>query len=222
MRRIAVLSLGNFFAAAHFFLIIYILAPYLATLMPAAVSGLAISLGAVITLTVFPFIPKLVRRHGPQRLGIAFAALEGAILLGLALNPMPLMAVFLAALACATSPFIGYQLDLLLEDAVTDEGTTGRIRTVFLTAGNTALVIAPIVTGYLLNDSDRYGIVFLVAALTLIPFIVLMARQRLPHPENPPTRTDVRSAYRHIMQDPDLRAIAFANVVMQQIGRAHV
>lgn len=214
MRRIGVLSLGNFFAAAHFFLIIYILAPYLATLMPAAVSGLAISLGAVITLSLFPLVPRYVRLYGPKKLGIFLAIGEMFFLVALAANPMPLLAVLLAALACANSPFIAYQLDLLLEGAVTDENATGRFRTAFLTAGNFALVLAPVVTAFLLDDSERYSLVFLVAALTLVPFIFVMSRGHFPVSALPP-RTDVREACLCVMRDKDLRAIAFANLVLQ-------
>src|SRR3989344_5625719 len=201
MRRIAVLSIGNFFSAAHFFLIIYILAPYLATLMPAAVSGLAVSLGAVVTLIVFPTLPRLVRKYGPQKLGIFLAVLEMLILLALAANPTPLLAVLLAALACAVSPFIAYQLDLLLEATVTDEGSTGRMRTAFLTAGNIALVLAPIIVGILLDDDEQYGFVFLVAALTLVPFILVL--------------TSGKEACLCIARDTDLRAIAIAGAVLQ-------
>lgn len=214
MRRIAVLSLGNFFSAAHFFLIIYILAPYLATLMPAAVSGLAISLGAVVTLTLFPTLPRLVRKYGPRRLGIILAALEALILLALAFNPTPLLAVLLAALACAVSPFIAYQLDLLLEATVTDEGSTGRYRTAFLTAANVALVLAPIITGFLLDDSERYDLVFLVAALTLLPFIYVMVRGKFPVSVLP-QKTNVKEACLCIIRDKDLRAIAIAGGVLQ-------
>jgi len=214
MRRIAVLSLGNFFSAAHFFLIIYILAPYLATLMPAAVSGLAVSLGAVVTLTVFPLLPRLVRKYGPQKLGILLAVLEMVVLLGLAANPTPLLAVLLAALACATSPFIAYQLDLLLEATVTDEGSTGRMRTAFLTAGNIALVLAPIITGMLLDEEGQYSFVFLVAALTLVPFILVLMRGRFPGTVAP-KRTSVKEACLCIARDKDLRAIALAGGVLQ-------
>lgn len=215
MRRIAVLSLGNFFSAAHFFLIIYILAPYLATFMPAAVSGLVVSLGAVVTLSIYPLMPKLVAKYGPQKLVIALSLLEIVLLLALAFDPMPLLAVLLAALACANSPFIGYQQDLLLEASVTDETLTGRVRTAFLTAGNIALVLAPIVTGFLLDDSDRYGLVFLAAALTLVPFVLLMSLKPLPCPESLPTRTNVRGACLCIIRDQDLRGIALAAAVLQ-------
>lgn len=214
MRARAVLSFGNFFASAHFFLIIYILAPYLATFLPASDTGLVVSLGAVVTLAVFPFVPRLVAKHGAQALSILLACLEALVLLWLALMPSPVAAVLLAALACAISPLLAYQLDILLEATVENEGTTGRIRTAFLTAGNVALLIVPLLIGLLLDGADRYDRVFFVAALSLIPFIVLMSVKRLPRGVAPQLH-NVKDACLCIFSDKDLRAIAGSMAVLQ-------
>ncbi|MDB4991927.1 MAG: hypothetical protein JWL75_172, partial [Parcubacteria group bacterium] len=104
----SLLAFGNFFAFAPYYLTGYILAPYLATFMPVSTAGLAISLGAAMTLVAFPFMPKWVARYGPQKLGIIFGCLEGIVLLLLAGNPSPLLAIFLIAVACAVAPFIVY------------------------------------------------------------------------------------------------------------------
>ena len=69
----SILTLSNFFASAHFFLIIYIITPYLATFLPDSETGLVVSLGALITLSVFPFMPELVRHYGARRLAMFFA-----------------------------------------------------------------------------------------------------------------------------------------------------
>lgn len=215
MQRILVLSLGNFFAAGQFFLVLYIIAPYLAMSVPAAMSGLAISLGAVITLSLFPSLPRFVHRYGPQKLAVAFGTLELVMLLGLAAYPGPVLAVLLVAFACATAPFIAYQLDLLLEGTVEDETQTGRVRTLFLTAANIALVLSPIATGYLLADSERYGLVFLVAAACLLPFIGIMAFARFAQTAPPETQHDLLDASRCLMGDRDLCAVAVSHGVLQ-------
>jgi MFS family permease len=214
MRTRAILSFGNFFASAHFFLIIYILAPYLATFMPAAQTGLVISFGAVITLCVFPFLPSLVGRFGPQKLATGLAISESIILLWLALSPSPVAAVLLVAFACSISPLLAYQLDLLLEATVKKESETGRIRTAFLTAGNTALLVTPLIIGTLLDGTNRYDRIFLVAALSLIPFIVLMLAQRLPQGHIPHGH-DVRAACICVAKDRDLSAIAASMLILQ-------
>jgi MFS family permease len=214
MRPRIILSLSNFFAVAHYYLIVYILTPYLATLISPETAPLSVALGAIITLSVFPYLPRMVVRHGPQRMAIVFAGIEGIVLLFLAAQPSALLAVMLVALACAIPPFIVYQLDLLLEACVIDEGTTGRVRTGFTSSGNIALVLAPVLVGILLNHTDHYGLVFMAAALSVVPFILLMMTRSLPQ-ITPPSLKSIRTTGIALMSDKDERAIAFCNLLLQ-------
>lgn len=209
-----VLSIGNFFGAAHFFFIIYIVAPYLALFMPASRAGLVISLGAAITLLAFPFMPRFVQRFGPRRILIALAFTQAVLLFVLALAPSMLFAIICVALTCGISPLIGYQFDLLLEAATTAESSTGRVRTLFLLSGNVALIIVPLVIGLLLDGSEEYWRVFLMATLTLAPMIALFLLERIPEGQ-PPHLSQMRATCACLWSDPDLRAAALGNAVLQ-------
>ncbi|MEK7602077.1 MAG: MFS transporter [Patescibacteria group bacterium] len=214
MKTRSILSLGNFFASAHFFLIIYVITPYLATFMPDSATGLVVSLGAIITLFAFPLMPHLVRKYGPRRLAVFFATVEAGALAWLAVGPTPLPAILLVALACATTPLIQYQLDLLLEATIAKEGTTGRIRTMFLTAGNVALVLSPLAVGILMDSSEAYWRVFAVAAASLFPFIALISMKRLPQGSHP-NFINIVDAWVAILRDKDLRAVTLAHGTLQ-------
>lgn len=216
MRPRITLAIGNFFAVAHFYLIIYVLAPYLATFMPADETGLVVSAGALATLAIFPSAPRLVAKYGARRLAFVFGAAEAIVLLLLALHPLPVLAIIFAALACAISPLIAYGFDLLLEATVarTEESMTGRVRTAFLTAGNAALIVAPVVAGFLLNDTDAYSRVFLAAAASLVPFLILFGVWELPE-GTVPIESNVREAWKEMWKNRDLRSIVSANLVLQ-------
>jgi len=214
MRRIVVLSFGNFFSAAYYFLAINIVAPYLATLMPGVYVGLAISLSAVVTLSLFPFMPGLVQRYGTQRLSVTLASIEVAALIGLALLPHAIIAVILIAILVGMAPFISYQLDLMLEAAITDERSTGRLRTFFISGASLALMLAPLVTGLILGDTNRYWMIFLLAAVVLVPFIAIMRRHDLPQAK-PPRHVRVRDALRCMLADRDLHSIGLAYFTLQ-------
>ncbi len=209
-----VLSFANFFGAAHFFLIIYVVAPYLALFMPESQTGLVISLGAVMTLLVFPFMPRLVAKNGARHMAIVLAFIQAIAVFVLSLSPSMVFAILCVALACAISPLIAYQLDLLLEAATSEEGSTGRVRTLFLTAGSTALILAPLMIGYLLDGTEAYARVFLAAALSLTPFIVLLLFEKIPEGE-PPHLSKVRTTCLCLWSNPDLRAAALGNGVLQ-------
>ncbi|MFZ1987490.1 MAG: MFS transporter [Minisyncoccia bacterium] len=212
----AILTIGNFFSVAHFYLIIFILAPYLATLMPEAYTGLVIAGGALVTLALFPSAPKIIARVGARKLGLVCGGLEALILFLLACTIPPTFAIILSGMACALSPFIAYSLDLLLEATVrqSEEASTGKIRTAFLTAGNVALVAAPLLTGMLLDDGNAYHYVFLAASVSLIPFLFLFATQTFPEGSEPKT-SNIRQTLWHIQHSKDLRSVIGANSVLQ-------
>ena len=210
-----VLSIGNFLSASHFFLIVYIIAPYLATFMPANQTGLVISMGAVLTLTVLPFAPRIIAHYGPRHLAVVLGCTEFVVLSWLSLSPPAPVAVLLSAVAFATSPLIAYQLDLLLEGTVSEEGATGRVRTAFLTAGNSALILAPLVTGLLLGEGDHYSRVFLAAACSLVPFVVLFNARKAPHIPSLPTDDGLRRAALRAWRDRDLRAVIGGAFILQ-------
>jgi len=209
-----ILSLGNFFSSAHFFLLIYIVGPYLATFMREDQVGLVISFGAVLTFLAFPIMPRLVRKYGAKRLAIYLGFAQAIILSILAGNPSAPIAIAAIALACSLHPLIAYQFDLLLEATVAKENATGRIRTAFLTAGNLALVLAPLAVGFLLGDADRYDFVFFAAAVTLTPFLMIFLMESLPEGK-PPRTSRFAATCRCIVGNRDLRAVAAAQGVLQ-------
>ena len=214
MKPRSILSISNFFASAHFFLIVYIITPYLATFMTDSQTGLVVSLGAVITLCVFPFLPHLVRRYSARKLAIFFALVEAFVLGWLAVGPTPLPAIILVACAVATTPLLMYQLDLLLEATIAKEDATGRIRALFLTTGNLALVISPLIAGLVLDSGEQYWRVFAVAASSLLPFVLLLSTKRLT-PGESPNLLSAMGASLAVMGDKDLRSVVLSHGALQ-------
>jgi len=214
MKPRSILSWSNFFASVPYYATSYIITPFLALYMPAASTGLVVSLGAIVTLTFFGFMPQLVAKYGPQKLAVSFAGAAGVILLLLSRGLTPLEAVVLVALMSGLFPLFVYPLDLMLEACVEDEQTTGRVRTLFLTAGNTALVVSPVVIALLLDHADNYGRVFLIAACALIPFILLMFTRTLPR-TRPIKLKRFTEAALGMFADTDVRAIVFCYMVLQ-------
>lgn len=209
-----VLSIGNFFSSMHFFLIVYVMTPYLATFLPDDQTGLVISAGAVGTLLAYPFVPKIAVRYGIKRTAIIIATMIATALLLLAQQPPFWLAAFCLAFVCAASPFIQYLLDLLLEATGTETGEMGRVRTTFITAGNAALILAPLLIAFFLGGTNEYWRVFLVAAISITPFITLLLYEKLPEQriEHP---AKLIESCKCVFMDADLRAVAFGNGVLQ-------
>lgn len=208
-----ILSVGNFFFALFATLIAYIPLSYLSSFMPAAYTGLVIAGGAVFALVLFPFLPRLVARYGAQRLAFIFAVAEMVVLLALAIEPGAFVVSVLIALAIALQPLLAYELDLLLEATVAEEDTTGRVRTIFLTAWNVASLVAPLFVGVLLANSDAYGRIFLAAVAALVPFVVLFAARRLPRGAHL-SPSPMHETLKCILRDRDLTAVIFGHLIL--------
>lgn len=208
-----VISVGNFFFSLFSTVTLYILLPYLSSFMPAAYTGLVIAGGALVACILFPFLPRFVSRYGAQQLALVFALLEMLALVALAATPGAFAGAFFVAVTMALQPFLAYELDLLLEATVAEEGVTGRVRSVFLTAWNAAALAAPLLIGALLADSDAYGRVFLAGAGALVPFVVLFAARRLPRVETPQL-SRMGDTLRCILKDRDLAAVTFGHLLL--------
>jgi MFS family permease len=131
-----------------------------------------------------------------------------------ALEPGPMPAFLLVALTCAIAPLISYQMDLLLEATVAREEATGRIRTLFLTSGSIALILAPMVLAWLLDGTNAYWRVFAVASASTIPFIILMSLRPLPHGTNMNIVT-LAQAFQCLIENQDTRATVLAHATLQ-------
>lgn len=208
------LSIANFFGAGHYFLFIYVVAPYLSELMPEDSVGLVISFGALLTLLAFPFMPRITARFGPRKTAMVLAGLQAFAVLWLSGEPSVVPAVLMVAIAAAISPLIAFQLDLLLEATMREGTDTGRVRSAFMTAGSLALVLTPIIIGVLLATTDAYGRVFAVAAAALLPFIGILLIAKLPYAPSL-SLSDIRAAAGCVLKDPDLAAITIAGFVLQ-------
>lgn len=214
MRARSLLFVGNFLCAIHFFIVLYALAPYLATFIEPKYVGLVFSLGALMTLAVFPFTPRLVQRFGARTVLVFLGTLTIGTLFGLFLFPSAIPAILLIALLCSVQPFFMYLLDLLLEASISKESETGRTRALFMSVASIALVIAPFLTGVILGETDRYGSLFIIGALSLIPFVVLF--WCAPIPEKHPEHVHRLSLVIHcLLKDKDMRSVLLANATLQ-------
>lgn len=209
-----VLSVGNFFGAAHFFLVLYVAATYLAGFMSDAQVGLVISAAAMLSLAAFPFMPSLTRRLGARRALVMFAVTQAVIATVLTLPVSAPFAALGIILLVGLSPLAAFLLDLLLEAATPNDAESGVVRTAFLTAGSIALVTTPLLIGFLLSPVEAYERVFLAAAIALTPLIALLTVERLPE-STPPALGNLMATLACCFRNSDLRATTLAFLLLQ-------
>ncbi|MBI2025646.1 MFS transporter [Candidatus Kaiserbacteria bacterium] len=213
MRPRVIISLSNFFFAFFSTAIILVMIPYLTQYMSDVRAGVVIAMGPLAACLLFPLMPRLVAKYGAQQLALVVSILEMLSLFALAGAPGAVTGSIFAALSLGIQPFLAYQLDLLLEATVEEEGVTGRVRTMFITGWNLAALAAPLLIGALLASTDAYYRVFIAAAGGIIPLIVLLAASKLPL-GRPPVLSRMDDTLRRIFRDRDLAAVTVAHFIL--------
>ncbi len=196
----------NFFFGLHAFALLYVNSTVLSAAVGEKAVGLIYAAAALCAIFVLSIVPLFLRDVGDRRFTLACILLEIIAALGIAVTQSPVLLVLLFIVHTVAFRAILVDLDVFLESA-SSEDTTGVIRGTFLTAGNTALVIAPILVGLLLGHGEAYGKVYLFAAAVLMPAALLLFFS-FKHFRDPRyTRTPLLATWRKVRRHPALRRI---------------
>jgi len=122
------------------------------------------------------YISKILRRFGNYKTLLFLTILEFLSFLGLAFleNALFIIPIFIGY--SIIFPMILFNFDVFLENYTKNENE-GEVRGTFLTVVNTALILAPLLAGYILSDGN-YSKIYLTSALLLIPFFFLILKFR--------------------------------------------
>jgi len=179
-----------FFLALHAFLTLYINSSALAELFSGSVVSILYTVGSAIGIAALIVIPKLLRNTGDVRATIGTILLEMVALVVLAWNPHPIAFLSAFLVHITLIRILQLDIDIFLETA-TDKRMEGAQRGFFLTITNTALVLSPLLVGFLLAETAAYSRVYLVSFAALIPalFLVLFSYKHFRDPTYNHTKT---------------------------------
>ena len=213
MSNLGSLYAANFLLSFHLFLVIYINSSFLNQFTSERFIGTIYIIASVLGIFSLLAIAHLLTRFGNYRLMVFFTILQIAFFLGFALLNTPFFIIPLFILYLINYPLILYTLDIFLESSTTEESTTGSIRGTFLTTTNIALILAPLVAGFIIVDSDFWK-VYLVSSLFLVPFLFLM--RNFKDFKNPPYhKLKLWSALSCIFHNKNIYSIMMANFIMR-------
>jgi MFS family permease len=196
----------NFFFALHAFAVLYVNSTVLAGAVGAKAVGIIYALAAVLTIWALTFVPKILKDVGDRRFTLVCIFVEIVAMFGIAVFTNPIVVVVLFILHSIAYRAILVDLDVFLESASTED-TTGVIRGSFLTVGNVALVIAPLLVGLLLGNTEEYGKVYLFAAAVLIPVALMLLFSFKDFKDPRYVKTSLVKTFRKVWGRPALRRI---------------
>ncbi len=173
-RGFGLLYVINFIISFHLFLIVYFNSNFLNSegFSNSHVSVIYI-IGSILNIGALFLLPKMLKKFGNYSSVLVLIALELVAFWTLAFtdNTQATLLAFIAYLLIY--PLILVSFDVFLERMVSDESTTGSIRGIFLTITNSALIIAPLTAGFLL-DGDGFRNMYFIAGAFLIPLFIII------------------------------------------------
>jgi MFS family permease len=165
----------NFILMLHTVVASYFFSNFLlARGLPEGYIGVVYATGAFMMLTALFCASYLFKRFGAYASVLVASIVELFIFLGLAFSTNLILLIPLFLMTFAVPGLIAFALDMLLENSTRNEELTSGIRGIFITMGNSAIMLAPLIGGYFVAD-DNYSLLLVVSALIFLPFIVIVA-----------------------------------------------
>ncbi|MBN2884452.1 MFS transporter [Patescibacteria group bacterium] len=199
--------LGTILAVANA-LPAYIQSNFLGTMFSLSWISIFFAVANLVTIITILFFPRLIKKLGNIITTEAVLVVFILSLLGMSFftNPIAIFLVFL--LLNISSNLIWINMDILVEN-FSENATTGLTRTIYFTAINLGWIIAPTLSSYIINNAGYYW-VFIAAAVCLIPFLVILIKNRalIKCTENYKIKT-IKQSFRALWNDRNLRGIFF-------------
>lgn len=153
---------------------------------------------ALIALLFLSQVAHVVRRIGVRELALSSTVLLGSAVFLLGISTERLSVVFFFITQAILLLTLRYLLDLYVESLSRGEEETGSTRSLFITAGNTGVLLAPLI-GAVAVVGSLFTPVYVIATLLLIPALLIIAGPlRSLTPVVPPTETSVVRRIREI------------------------
>ncbi len=169
--------LSSLFLAFHYGLILYFNSSFLGNFFSQIETSFLFGLGAVFFLFLL-LSAEAITRFNSRKIFFGFLTLELIATYILATANSPLMIALGFILGQGAVGFLSYLLDVFLEREIKNEGTTGETRGIFLTFSNIAILLAPIVTGFILMSGDFRNI-YLWSLVALMPIFLFHFNDKL-------------------------------------------
>ena len=169
-RHFLPIFLASILLSVHYSSTLYINSSFLGKFFSSSGVSFIFLAGALVAIFFFTKVPILIEHFGKRVLFLLFLAAEAVATLGLALSASALSAGIWFVVYSGTLAIVFYLLDIFLEDVSTDK-KTGRIRGLYLTLMNAAIVLGPLLAAEFATENNFSKVYFLAFALLLPIFI---------------------------------------------------
>ncbi len=204
----------SFFVSLHTFSVVYVNSSVLENIVSARGVGLLYAIASLAAIVALIYTPRILRNVGDVRASLILVALELFVAILFVLTLETWFVIILFILQTVLTRLLWVDLDIFLETASTQK-TTGRIRGIALTVSNTALILSPLLIGFLLGSGTDYSRVYLFSLCAILPALALLALS-FRHFKDPRYKVfHFRKTLLRLLSRPALRRIAYIDFTMR-------
>jgi len=201
----------------HTFLVAYVNSSFLEQFISAKSVGSIYTIGSALSVLIFLFISRLLKKVGNYRLTIGLLLTNFVAVLGMSQAATLEVAVPLFIVHLITVPLIIFNLDVFMEERIgSDESGTGSSRGLLLTLASLVGAASPLVSGLLIGSTgtDFTG-AYLVSALTLIPVLIVLTLYFRRFMDPVYEEINVLTAIRAFWVNVNIRSVFIAHFLLQ-------
>jgi MFS family permease len=207
-----------FFFSFHIYIFTYIQSTFISKYVSESYLGLIYGIGAVISLATLFFVPKIFGRISDRRLTLILVGIEALVCFTLAFSTLPCLTILAFIIQQALIPVLAFALDILIEDFSKNKDI-GLIRGIALTSGNVALVLSPILAGYI-GVRFGFGTIFYISTIFLFPlFAMIFSLRKNMHEPTYHTQSiikTIKKVHRDFsVRSKDIQLIFMVNLLLQ-------
>jgi MFS family permease len=207
-----------FFFSFHIYIFLYIQSTFISKYVSESYLSLIYGIGATFSLATLIFIPKVFGRISDRRLTLILIGIETIICLTLAYSQFAYLIIFAFIIQQALIPVLAFALDVLIEDFSKNK-EIGLVRGLSFTAANIALVLSPLLAGYI-GTKFGFGTIFYLSIVFLFPlFILILSLRKNMHEPTYHTQSiieTVRKIHRDFsVRSHDIQLIFMINFLLQ-------
>lgn len=203
----------GFLFALHMTLPIYINSSFLSGLSSERFVSIIYSIGSIATILIFITIPAILRKFGRYKTISAFIILEFVSLLALSFFKSLIILILFFILNLIAIAIIGFVIDLFLEN-ISSDNKTGKIRGTFLTTINTAWIVSPLITSFILTNGD-YWKIYIASATLLIPVFFITKHNLKNLKDNAYVKIPFLKTIKEIWTNKDIKSVFMVGFLMQ-------
>lgn len=198
-------------------LTVYIDSSFVGSFIGEAQIGLVFSLAYAAAFAAIFLMPSLLRQFGNFTVSVTLIVSQAAVvaLFAVSTNASAILPLFAAQQILLT--LILFTFDIFLENA-SHARAEGTLRAIMLTLFNIALLVGPLVSGFILSGGN-YSDIYLFSAMIvfIVSLFVLFALRGVPEPsyEKRSAESGILFLFSRAHPNDDLRHIVISNFLLQ-------